>query len=70
MFLVHDFLTPQPIKHAAVYFLRFTIHNWPDPEAQMILSNLRDAANTSSKLVLFDYQAVHSCETPSSDPTR
>jgi len=66
--LVHDFMTPQPIKNAAVYFLRFIIHNWPDPEAKKILRNLRDAAGISSKLIIFDHRAIYSCESLSYDP--
>ncbi|KAF5386557.1 hypothetical protein D9615_001582 [Tricholomella constricta] len=63
---VHDFFTPQPVKNAAVYFLRVVIHDWPDHDAKKILSNLRDAAAPSSKLILFDSLAVYSCEDPSS----
>jgi hypothetical protein len=27
---VHAFLEPQPVKDAAVFFLRFILHNWAD----------------------------------------
>ncbi|KAG6854561.1 hypothetical protein C0991_004897 [Blastosporella zonata] len=63
---VHDFFTPQPVKNAAVYFLRVVIHDWPDHAAKKILSNLRDGAGPSTKLVLFDTLALYSCEDPSS----
>ncbi|KAG6910302.1 hypothetical protein DXG01_011699 [Tephrocybe rancida] len=64
--VVHDFFTPQPVKNAAVYFLRVVVHDWPDHDAKRILSNLRDAAGPSSKLILFDTLALYSCEDPSS----
>ncbi|RDB21483.1 4-O-methyltransferase 1 [Hypsizygus marmoreus] len=64
----HDFFTPQPVKGAAVYFLRVVIHDWPDHDAKKILQHLRDAAAPSSKLVIFDSLAVHTCEDPSANP--
>jgi len=30
----YDFFTPQPVKNAAVYFMRFIIHDWPDTESK------------------------------------
>ncbi|KAG6832062.1 hypothetical protein H0H92_005484 [Tricholoma furcatifolium] len=61
---VHDFFTPQPVKGAALYFLRVVIHDWPDHDAKVILKNLRDAAAKTSKLVLFDTLAYHICKDP------
>ncbi|KAG6910307.1 hypothetical protein DXG01_011704 [Tephrocybe rancida] len=58
----NNFFTPQPVKGAAVYFLRVVIHDWPDHDAKTILQHLRDAANESSKLVIFDTLAFHVCE--------
>ncbi|KAG6845853.1 hypothetical protein H0H87_002544 [Tephrocybe sp. NHM501043] len=60
----HNFFTPQPVKGAALYFLRVVVHDWPDHDAKNILKHLRDAANESSKLVLFDTLAYHVCEDP------
>jgi hypothetical protein len=42
------------------------IHDWPDAEARKILKNLREAAAAASKLIIFDTQAIHTCEDPSS----
>ncbi|KAJ3565961.1 hypothetical protein NP233_g7303 [Leucocoprinus birnbaumii] len=53
---------PQPIKGAAVYFLRFIIHDWPDAKCIKILRNIRDAASASSKLILFEHVAPYACE--------
>ncbi|KAF8060936.1 S-adenosyl-L-methionine-dependent methyltransferase [Lyophyllum atratum] len=57
----HDFFHPQPVRAAAVYFLRFIVHDWPDMENVKILKNIRDAASPSSKLVLFDIVISHAC---------
>ncbi|KAJ4420448.1 hypothetical protein N0V82_004324 [Gnomoniopsis sp. IMI 355080] len=35
-FMVHDFLTPQPLR-ASVYFFRMIFHNWPDKYCVKIL---------------------------------
>ncbi|KAF9025659.1 S-adenosyl-L-methionine-dependent methyltransferase [Hymenopellis radicata] len=58
---VHDFFKPNPVKDAAVYFMRVVIHDWPDAKAKLIMQNVRSAAGTSSKLVLFDTLALHTC---------
>ncbi|KAG6817821.1 hypothetical protein H0H87_003229 [Tephrocybe sp. NHM501043] len=61
-YTAHNFFTPQPVKGAAVYFLRVVIHDWPDHDAKTILQHLRDAASETSKLVIFDTLAYHVCE--------
>ncbi|KAG5654339.1 hypothetical protein H0H81_004293 [Sphagnurus paluster] len=65
----HDFLKPQPIKDAAVYFMRFIIHDWHDVEAIKIMKNLRDAAGPSSQLILFDIVLPNACRRKSSEHT-
>jgi len=64
-FAVHDFFNPQPTKGAGLYLLRSVIHDWPDQDAKIILKHLRDAADPSSKLIIFDLLAVHTCEASS-----
>ncbi len=61
LLIVHDFFKPNPVKDAAIYFMRVVIHDWPDAKAKLILQNVRSAASTSSKLVLFDTLALHTC---------
>jgi hypothetical protein len=61
-FSVHNFFTPEPVKGAGLYFLRFIMHDWPDRDAKVILKHLRDAASSSSKLIICDSLAVHTCE--------
>ncbi|KAJ7599610.1 S-adenosyl-L-methionine-dependent methyltransferase, partial [Mycena floridula] len=58
---VHDFFSPQPVKNAAVYFLRYIVHNWPDKEVKQIMSQVRAAAGPNSKLVVFEKLAQHTC---------
>lgn len=41
------------------------MHDWPDEAAKVILKHLRDAADPSSKLIVFDSLAVHTCESSS-----
>ncbi|GAA6037613.1 hypothetical protein JCM8097_006143 [Rhodosporidiobolus ruineniae] len=50
----HDFFGPQPVKGADVYFLRAIIHDWDDANSIKILSQLADAASSTSKLVLIE----------------
>jgi hypothetical protein len=51
---VHDFLTPQPVKDAAVFLLRYILHDWPDSEAKTILAHLRASAQPTSRLVVIE----------------
>jgi len=65
---VHNFFEPQPVKDAAVYFMRVVIHDWPDAPAKEIMANTRKAAGPNSKLVLFDLVMPYACATPGSPP--
>ena len=64
--IVHDFFTPQPVKNASIYFLRVVLHDWSDIKALEIMKRLREAAGPSSKLLVFDSLAVHTCDDPQS----
>ena len=61
LFLVHDFFTTQPIKNAAVFFLRVILHDWPNSRARIILLKLREAATEQTKLVLADFVLPLAC---------
>ncbi|KAF7349748.1 hypothetical protein MSAN_01701700 [Mycena sanguinolenta] len=52
--LVHDFHTTQPILNAAVFMLRWIVHDWSDDRVVKILRHLRDAAQPTTKLVVID----------------
>jgi len=45
----HSFFEPQPIKNAAVFFLRYVPHDW------LILKALRSPATPETKLTLMEY---------------
>ncbi|KAI0063775.1 S-adenosyl-L-methionine-dependent methyltransferase [Artomyces pyxidatus] len=66
---VQNFFEPQTVKHAAVYFLRMIMHDWPDSACVVILKNLRAAASSSSKLVIFDAMMPYACADPSGPPS-
>ncbi|KAI0063786.1 S-adenosyl-L-methionine-dependent methyltransferase [Artomyces pyxidatus] len=66
---VQNFFEPQTIRHAAVYFLRAIMHDWPDSACITILKNLRAAASSSSKLVIFDAMMPYACADPSGPPS-
>ena len=51
-FQQHDFFTPQPIKDADIYFLRFILHDWPDEECISILRNLVPALKNGAKILI------------------
>jgi hypothetical protein len=50
----HDFFTPQPVKNAAVFFLRYILHDWPAEKAKLILKALRPSATQNTKLILLE----------------
>ncbi|KAK1230958.1 hypothetical protein PQX77_005932 [Marasmius sp. AFHP31] len=60
-FKVHDFFTPQPIKNAAVFFLRVVLHDWPTDYARAVLLRLREAATPETKLLIADFVIPLAC---------
>ncbi|KIM80118.1 hypothetical protein PILCRDRAFT_535803 [Piloderma croceum F 1598] len=62
-FKEHDFFEPQPIKDAAVFFMRCIIHDWADGYAKKILKHLRASALPSTKLILYDYLVPYAAST-------
>jgi len=53
-FMTHDFLTPQPVHGADVYFFRWILHNWSDKYCVKILRNLIPALKPGAKVVIND----------------
>ncbi|RAO64731.1 uncharacterized protein BHQ10_000743 [Talaromyces amestolkiae] len=54
-FQAHDFFTPQPVKHADVYFFRYILHNWADKYATEILRNLIPAMKAGSRVIIYEF---------------
>ncbi len=53
-FQAHDFFTPQPVKHADVYFFKHILHDWADPLSVRILRALLPALKPGSRVILMD----------------
>ena len=65
--LVHDFWLPQPIKGAKAYLLRRIMHDYSDENCTKILSQLRDAMEPDSKVLIADMvmpKRVHEADLP------
>lgn len=62
-FMVHDFLTPQPVR-AAVYFFRMIFHNWPDKYCVKILQALIPALEPGARVVINDAVIAEPCTLP------
>ncbi|KAG9025533.1 hypothetical protein FS837_004907, partial [Tulasnella sp. UAMH 9824] len=56
-----DFFRSQPVKGAAVYFIRFVLHNWSDEKCIEILKHLHSAADGESRLLIEDAVVSHAC---------
>ncbi|KAJ7196313.1 O-methyltransferase [Mycena haematopus] len=67
-FQPHNFLEPQPVKNAAVFFLRHILHDWADPHAIIILTHLRAAALPTTKLVIIENIVQTACGGKSTNP--
>jgi O-methyltransferase domain len=48
----HDMFKPQPVKGARGYFLRNVLHDWPDKQCAIVLSNLCEAMAPESMLLI------------------
>ncbi|MCJ1261072.1 hypothetical protein MMC22_000936 [Lobaria immixta] len=54
-FMEHDFFTNQPIKNAAVFFLRWILHDWSDKHAIRILRSLIPALAAGTRVLVNEY---------------
>ncbi|KAI9655761.1 MAG: hypothetical protein M1821_005196 [Bathelium mastoideum] len=50
----HDFLQPQSVKGAKIYYMRNIIHDWPDEKAVVILRNTIAAMAPDSVILIDD----------------
>lgn len=53
--MAHDFFDAQPVKGAAVYFIRYTLHNWSDEYSIRILRHLVEVMDANSQIVIQDH---------------
>jgi len=53
-FQAHDFWTPQSVKDADVYFIRFCLHDYSDDDAVKIQRNIIPAMKHGARLVVMD----------------
>ncbi|KAF7373613.1 S-adenosyl-L-methionine-dependent methyltransferase [Mycena sanguinolenta] len=51
-FQEHDFFGPQPVKNADIFLLCRICHDWSDTYTLRILKHLRDAAQSTTKLII------------------
>ncbi|KAL2839749.1 S-adenosyl-L-methionine-dependent methyltransferase [Aspergillus pseudoustus] len=51
-FFAYDFFTPNPVNGAAVYWLRYILHDWADEYCLNILTNIRQAMGPHSRLLV------------------
>ncbi|EPT00257.1 hypothetical protein FOMPIDRAFT_142443 [Fomitopsis schrenkii] len=58
-FVPFNFFEGSPPLGQDVYYLRNIIHNWPDAEAETILTNVRKAMLPTSRLLVHDYVVQH-----------
>ena len=54
-FIAHDFFTPQPVRNADVYLLRWILHDWPDKYAIQILKALVPALKPGAKVLVNEF---------------
>ncbi|KII89667.1 hypothetical protein PLICRDRAFT_559932 [Plicaturopsis crispa FD-325 SS-3] len=57
----HDFFEEQPVKNAAVYFMRAILHDWSDSYCIDILKRIRAAAAPHTQLLIIDTVIAHAC---------
>ncbi|KAF9640005.1 hypothetical protein BFW01_g11811 [Lasiodiplodia theobromae] len=53
-FMPHDFFTENPVKGADVYWLRSIIHDWSDEYCVKILTGVRKAMSSNSRVLICD----------------
>ncbi|CCT61195.1 hypothetical protein [Plenodomus lingam JN3] len=53
-FMDHDIFSPQPVKNADVYYLRWIMHNWSDKYCKLILSALLPALKPGARVIIHE----------------
>ncbi|KAF9254588.1 S-adenosyl-L-methionine-dependent methyltransferase [Marasmius fiardii PR-910] len=60
-FVSLDFLKESPVSGQDVYFLSYVLHDWPDSDAIIILKNIANAMNDTSRLLIHEGVLEHAC---------
>lgn len=67
-FTPHDFFSPNPVKNADVYWLRYIIHDWSDDYCVQILSAIKSAMGPNSRILICDQVMNTTLGSPELDP--
>lgn len=62
--MVHDFFTPQPIKGARAYYMRYVLHDWNDDACRKILGHIKDVMEPGYSKIL-----INDCVVADRDPS-
>lgn len=52
-FVPHDFFEPNPTPNAAVYWLRYILHDWSDDYCVRILEAIQPAMGPKSRILIW-----------------
>lgn len=55
----HDFFKPQPRRGAKLYYLHKIMHDCPDADCVSILARLKEAMDSSSRILINDVVLLH-----------
>lgn len=51
----HNFFDAQPVRGAKAYYMRTVLHDWPDKQALVALSHIREAMSEDSVLFIHEH---------------
>ncbi|CEL10446.1 hypothetical protein ASPCAL13565 [Aspergillus calidoustus] len=57
--MAYDFFTAQPVQGARTYYLHWILHDWADPQARHILSNISAAMKPGYSRLIINEAIIH-----------
>lgn len=60
----HNFFDPQPVRGAMAYYMRTVLHDWPDKQALIALSHIREAMSEDSVLFIHEHTTPAGANVP------
>ncbi|KAI9044585.1 sterigmatocystin 8-O-methyltransferase precursor [Aspergillus affinis] len=62
----HDFFTAQPVKGARTYYMHWILHDWPEEQARVILSNIVESMEPGYSRLIINEQIIpdRDCDLP------